>query len=253
VSKRYGARLPPFTSLFRHTTNSPAWAALSVGARAAFFEMQSNYNTNRQNTVFLSARTGSKKLNASAKTVLKWLRELESYGFIVAVQRAHLGVHGAGKATLYRLTDRYHAGKPPSYDFQNWDGVIFKPAKRAMTESDIRRIRKQNPVSRTTTPRVPAGHIRAESGKTESANNRSHAGYIRAEPECSHAGHIDSLASSSESETVREARVAPIRRRPWSTPVLTEVSGDEKDELLKILARAPAFTAKPNRRLAAMQ
>ena len=76
MSKRYGARLPPFTSLFRHTTNSPAWGALSVGARAAFFEMQSNYNTNRQNTVFLSARTGSKKLNVGAKTVLKWLREL---------------------------------------------------------------------------------------------------------------------------------------------------------------------------------
>ena len=64
---------------------------------------------------------------------------------------------------------------------------------------------------------------------TESADNRSHA------------RHIDSLASSSESEAVREARVAPIRRRHWSTPVLTEVFGDEKDELLKILARAPAF------------
>jgi hypothetical protein len=186
----------------------------SVGARAAFFEMQSNYNTNRQNTVFLSARTGSKKLNVGAKTVLKWLRELEHYGFIVAVQRAHLGVHGAGKVTLYRLTDRYHAGKPPTYDFQNWDGVIFEPAKRAMSEADIWRLRKQNPVSRTSTPRGHAGHIRAETGMTESANNRSQAGHIRAEPECSNAGHIDSLASSSKSEAVREARVVPLRPPP---------------------------------------
>jgi hypothetical protein len=193
--------------------------------------------------VFLSARTGSKKLNVGAKTVLKWLRELEHYGFIVAVQRAHLGVHGAGKATLYRLTDRYHAGKPPTYDFQNWDGVIFEPAKRTMTEADIRRLRKQNPVSRTTTPRGHAGHIRAEAGMRESVSDRSYAGHIRAEPECSHAGHIDSLASSSESEAVKEAGVVPIRRHPWSTPVLTEVFGAEKDELLKILARAPVFTA----------
>jgi hypothetical protein len=88
---------------------------------------------------------------------------------------------------------------------------------------------------------------------TESANDRSYAGHIRAEPECSHAGHIDSLASSSESEVVTEARVVPMRRRPWSTPVLTELFGAEKDELLKILARAPAFTAKPRRRLEAMQ
>ena len=47
--------------------------------------------------------------------------------------------------------------------------------------------------------------------------------------------------------------MAPIRCRHWSTPVLTEVFGDEKDELLKILAHAPAFTGKPHRRLEAIQ
>ena len=92
MSRRHGGKLPPFTSLFRHTTNSAAWAALSVGARAAFFELQSNYNTNRQNTVFLSARTGSKKLNAHKDTVAKWMRELEHYGFIVAMQRDTLAL-----------------------------------------------------------------------------------------------------------------------------------------------------------------
>ena len=42
------------------------------------------------------------------------------------------------------------------------------------------------------------------------------------------------------------APVLPLTSKPklvWSTPVLTEVFGAEKDELLKILARAPAFTA----------
>ena len=38
---------------------------------------------------------------------------------------------------------------------------------------------------------------------------------------------------------MKEARVVPIRRHPWSTPVLTEVFGAEKDELLKILAQIP--------------
>ena len=51
------------------------------------------------------------------------------------------------------------------------------------------------------------------------------------------------------------APVLPLSSKPeltWSTPVLTEVFGAEKDELLKILARALAFTAKPHRRLEAM-
>jgi|ERR1700733_11734823 hypothetical protein len=147
MSQRPKGRLPPFTALFRHTTNSAAWAALSVGAKAAFFELQSNYNTNRQNAIFLSARTGSKKLNAHKDTVTKWMRELVHYGFIVEVQRAHLGVHGAGKAALYRLTDRPYAGKSPTYDFQNWSGEIFEP-------------QKQNPVLLGRTPRPKKPDIR---------------------------------------------------------------------------------------------
>jgi hypothetical protein len=147
VSRRPKGKLPPFVPLFRHTTNSTAWAILSVGAKAAFFELQSNYNTNRQNAIFLSARTGSKKLNAHKDTVTKWMRELVHYGFIVEVQRAHLGVHGAGKAALYRLTDRPYAGKSPTYDFQNWSGEIFEP-------------QKQNPVLLGRTPRPKKPDIR---------------------------------------------------------------------------------------------
>jgi hypothetical protein len=239
VSRRHGQKLPPFTSLFRHTTKSAAWAALSVGARATFFELQENYNTNRQNTVFLSARTGSKKLNAGAKAVLRWMHELEHYGFIVMVQDAHLGVHGSGKAAHYRLTDRPYGGKPPTYDFQNWDGTVFEPTKHSMTGSDIRRLRKQNPVSRKDTPRVPQGHIRTETEMAENAEKRVPQGHIRTEPGCGHAGHIDSLTSSSESQGARRAVVVPLRRppRPKSQPI--ERSESEQAELMKILAQIP--------------
>jgi hypothetical protein len=62
--------------------------------------------------------------------------------------------------------------------------------------------------------------------------------------------------SISRAVSAAGAPVLPPSSKPelvWSTPVLTEVFGVEKEELLKILARAPAFTTKPNRRLAAMQ
>ena len=185
MSRRHGGKLPPFTSLFRHTTNSAAWAALSVGARAAFFELQSNYNTNRQNTVFLSARTGSKKLNAHKDTVAKWMRELEHYGFIVAMQRAHLGFDGAGKATLYRLTDRPYASKSPTYDFQNWTGEFFEP-------------QKQNPVRLGRTPRPKKPDIRGELGMAESTKKCPTEPDIRNAAECPNRRDIYSFTSSLE-------------------------------------------------------
>jgi hypothetical protein len=145
MSGKIKAKQPPFVAIYRHTMKSPAWCALSVGARATFFELRTNYNTKSQNAVFLSARDGAKKLNVNKETVGKWLHELEHYGFIAKVQGAHLGLSGVGKAARYRLTDSPYAGKPPTYDFQNWDGVLYDPTK------------KQNPVRkiRTHCPEIP--------------------------------------------------------------------------------------------------
>ena len=71
--------------------------------------------------------------------------------FSVKVRGHHLGVNGEGKAAHYRLTDRWYAGKEPTYDFQNWDGVLFEPAKRVMSEADKERLRLRatNPVRRS--------------------------------------------------------------------------------------------------------
>ena len=150
-------KLPPFVPLFRHTIKSPAWKVTSVGARATFFELKTNYNTKAQNAVYLASRTGGKQLNASKNSITKWLRELEFYGFIVKVRGAHLGLEGVGKAALYRLTDCHYAGQAPTYDFQNWTGELFKPAKHMMSEADKERLKrsrpKQNPVPTVGTPR----------------------------------------------------------------------------------------------------
>ena len=168
MSRRSKGKLAPFVALFRHTIKSGAWKAASVGARATFVALKTNYNSNAQNAVFLSARDGAKEFGVDKKTVCKWLHELEHYGFIVKVQSAHLGTTGTGEATIYRLTDCGYAGKPPTYDFQNWTGEIFKPAeKRTMTAADKERLKrsrqKQNPVPTAGTPRTNGRYIRGES------------------------------------------------------------------------------------------
>jgi hypothetical protein len=55
-------RLPPFVPIYRHTMKTRAWRTLSVGAKATFFLLVANYNTNAQNAVFLSARNGAREL-----------------------------------------------------------------------------------------------------------------------------------------------------------------------------------------------
>jgi hypothetical protein len=125
-------RLPPFVPVFRLTMKSAAWRIMSVGAKAAFLHLKANYNSNAQNSVWLSERDGMKELGVgSRRTVAKYLRELEHYGFIVKVKGAHLGVSGVGESARYRLTDCAYAGKPATYEFQNWDGVLFESRPRS--------------------------------------------------------------------------------------------------------------------------
>jgi hypothetical protein len=140
MSRKNKRKQPDFVALYRHTIKSAAWRVLSAGARAAYILLASNYNTNMQNAVYPSARTGAKELGVNKDTVLKWLSELQFYGFIAMVQRGTIGIYGYGHAHRYRLTDRPYAGSPPTYDFQNWTGEIYDP-------------QKQNPVRKRRTPR----------------------------------------------------------------------------------------------------
>ena len=175
---RNQGKLAPFTAVFRHTTKSVAWKALSVGAKATFVALQSLHNDKSQNAVFMPGRRGIKEygLGQDRNAIGRWLKELEHYGFIVMVQGAHLGLSGKGKSAHYRLTDRYHAGKPPTYDFQMWDGVLFEQ-KRKATAAEIARLddlkqrrKKQNPVSRLGTVCQEPTDIRATAEMVENRN-----------------------------------------------------------------------------------
>ena len=70
--------------------------------------------------VLLSYRDASKRLNVSYNSVGKWFRELEKRGFIVCMQRHHLGPSGVGQTSHWRLTEYEYEGRPPTADFKNW-------------------------------------------------------------------------------------------------------------------------------------
>jgi hypothetical protein len=206
MSKPYKNKLAPFVPIFRHTIKTAAWRALSVGARATFLALKANYNSNAQNAVFLSARDGARELGVHKDTARKWLHELEHYGFIVMVQGAHLGVHGTGKAAHYRLTDCPFAGKPPTYDFQNWDGVLYDP-------------KKQNPVRKNRTPRPKKPDIRKVVEMTQNGNTCPIEPDIRNAQGCPTEPDITSLTTPRRILSDREV-LAPQK---WSTPVVEEL------------------------------
>ena len=226
-------------ALFRHTVKSSAWKALSVGARAMFVALKTNYNSNSQNAVFMSARDGAEEFGIDKNTTGKWLHELEHYGFIVEVQGAHLGITGTGKAAHYRLTDCPYAGKPPTYDFQNWDGVLFVFKSRGGRKYQAK---KQNPVCGKHTPRMPGRDIRANGQMSQNMEHRMPGRDIRNENECMPGRDITSLTSSLHLEAkggAPHSAVAADERPDWATPTLTELFGRERDGLLNNLAKVP--------------
>jgi hypothetical protein len=166
MSKRkFGHKLGgSFAPLLTHTTKSPAWSMLSVGARALFGHLQGLYYQEREGYVFLSARDGAESLRTNKNNIGRWFDELEHYGFVVQICGPHLGVDGEGHSGQYRLTDRWFHGQPPTRDFDKWSGEIFRPKKRVDKRGTDRlaALKKQNPVRHPRTPRPRVEDIRPE-------------------------------------------------------------------------------------------
>ena len=153
-------KLPPFVPMFVYVMDSPAWLAMSPGARAFFLAFKKRYSRKTQQAVFLSVRVAAKELGADKGTVSRWCRELQHFGFIVEVRGASFGP-GRGTAAEFRLTDERYKGKPPSMDFTCWDGTSFCDLPYA------------KPVRKPGFPYAKSGHSRTQNayGKPGNAQN----------------------------------------------------------------------------------
>jgi hypothetical protein len=134
-------RLAPFVPLLKSTLDSPAWRAMSHGARSLYVALKAFYNGNIHNNgkLFLSTRDAAETIGSGTEEIVRWYRELQHYGFIVQVTGGCLGVEGEGFAPHWRLTELGYMKDPPTLDFVRWDGVKFKGRRRIGRDS------KQNP------------------------------------------------------------------------------------------------------------
>jgi hypothetical protein len=150
-------RLPPFVPLLRETLASPAWRAMSHGAKALYVSLKARYNSGHHNNgrIFLSQRDASRELRSSSNQIARWFRELHHFGFIVQTKGGSLGLNGKGTAPHWRLTECGYMNDPPTRDFLKWDGKAFKDGIRCRSEKT--ESRNGNPLHLVTENRyIPA-------------------------------------------------------------------------------------------------
>jgi hypothetical protein len=121
-----------FVWLLTETTRSPAWLAMSHGARLLYLALKERYSTSFKNNgrVYLSTREAAKQLRSNRDSILRWFRELQHYGFIVMTNPGSLGVDGKGKAAHWRLTECPCNDEPPTKDYLHWNRVLFQDSKK---------------------------------------------------------------------------------------------------------------------------
>ena len=119
--------------LLTATLDSPAWKAMSMGARGLYIALKRRVPKGR-NQAFLSQRDAAKELGLTRTPTRYHFDELQHYGFIVMVDAGCLGVNGKGKAPRWRLTElgvtrKASAGdlfEPPTNDFLKWNGTRLR-------------------------------------------------------------------------------------------------------------------------------
>ena len=151
-----------FAPLLTHTTKSPAWSMLCVGARALFGHLQGRYYQDREGYVFLSARDGAKELRTKGQ-----YRSLarRAYALRLPGHAVRPSFRGRWRRTVGTLSRHGSVGSrtSPTRDFDKWSGEIFRPEKRVYSHAEkarLNELKKQNPVLRSRTPRPTVGDIR---------------------------------------------------------------------------------------------
>jgi hypothetical protein len=90
--------------------------SLSTSGKAVYSD-SAGYNNGR---VLLSYRDAAERLNSSYNSVGSWFKELEKRGFLVCMQRPHLGPSGVGQTLHWRITEYACDGHKATHEYRMW-------------------------------------------------------------------------------------------------------------------------------------
>jgi hypothetical protein len=241
-------RLPPFIALFKSIKATPAWRAMSPIGRLVNIELRGHLRNDFSNngSVHLSCRAGAKAIGINKDTVAHGLAENEHYGFLCKTSEGFLGSDGRGIAAKYRFTDITHGTRPPTRDFEKWDGELFPRAPHCKkhdpttTSGHCHNSSQQNPVRSGRTPRPVRSDIRKGPEVASVCPVRSD---IEMAPRCPVRSDISRRASPQRSGRMKQGSLtvrapaqagdvgsspAPVAKKPWTTPTLIEITDPEE-------------------------
>ncbi len=105
--------------LYHWMLNSPAWQALSLGARSLLIEVWARHNGQNNGEISFSVREAAIKLRVSKDTAAKWFHELVAKGFLKVRRQGSFRWKG-GKATTWEVTAERCDERAASKDFMRW-------------------------------------------------------------------------------------------------------------------------------------
>ena len=227
-----------FIPVFFETRRTPAWKAMSMGARELYMALRCAHYvsfTNNNGRVFLSERDALEELGATNReSIRRWFRELEHFGFILKTAEYHLGVEGKGKAAQWRLTELEAPladPKEPTCDYKKWNGTPFNGNQAWRGRGP--KPKKQNP-GRETTSRVDAKQrpvldakqrpLRPRSGRETTSISAPKGG--RETTSISRLTIWGGVGGSLMKEEQDKL--------PWSTPTLTELTDPDEVQVIRL-------------------
>ncbi len=74
-------KLPPFVPLLKDTMATPAWRAMSHGAKILYVALKGRYSVRTHNNgrVYISQRVASREVGSSFEQIARWFRELQHF------------------------------------------------------------------------------------------------------------------------------------------------------------------------------
>jgi hypothetical protein len=181
---------------------------------------------NNNGRIFLSERDAMEEMGATnRKSIRRWFRELEHFGFIVKTAEHHLGVDGKGKAAQWRLTELEAPladSKEATLDYKRWDGTPFNgnQAWRGRGQKP----KKQNPGSETTS-RVGAKQPPVLGAKQPPPDHRS-GGETTSISAPQSGGETTSISRLTTGGGVGGSLMKEEGKLQWSKPTLVAVQLD---------------------------
>jgi hypothetical protein len=146
----------PFVAVPKAIMATPAWRAMSLGARLLWIELRGWLRNDGLNNgkAHLSCRAAAEAIGTDKSSIGRWFVENEHFGFLRKTSEGFLGADGRGIAAKYRFTDLAHGTHPSTRDYEKWDGELFVYTRRRAGR------KKQNPVRTMRTVRTHHADIR---------------------------------------------------------------------------------------------